>query len=132
MSFFSNLFIKPKNDESSILNAGLDMAMEFGENFRQPIQERLSKKFRSLSPEQLNHYNTVCLMAMKEGNDFLTDLLSHLSSSHQTIREADLKHQLISFMKTRYSWINQNNLDRLYSQGCYYAFKNGDDSAIRS
>jgi len=133
MSFFSNLFFKKQeNKEEAILNAGLDMAMEFGEDFRKPIQERLARKYSDLSPEQLDHYNSECTTAMHAGNQFVNDLLENLSGSGRTIPEPQLKSQLKSFMTPRYTWINQDNLDRLYSQSCYFAFKNGYDSGIGS
>ncbi len=133
MSFFSNLFFNNRaSGETEVLNAGLDMAMEFGENFRQPIQQRLAKKFKSLRPEQLDHYQSECSTAMHAGNNFVNEVLEKLCAAHQKIREAELKKQLSAFMTSRYPWINKNNLDRLYSQSCYYAFRNGYDSAIQS
>jgi hypothetical protein len=130
MSIFSNLFLKSKSDESSILNSGLDMAMEFGEYFRQPIQSRLSKKYPSLTAEQLDQYNSMCTTAMESGFKFVDSILEPLATSNQTISEANLKKHLFHHMKANYPWINKDNLDRLYSQSCYFAFKNGWDQGI--
>ena len=47
-------------DENQILNYGLDFAMQWGENWMQPIQERLSTKFPDLSSEDLDKYNDIC------------------------------------------------------------------------
>ena len=132
MSFFSKLFFQSKSSESAILNAGLDMAMEFGEFFRQPIQSRLSKKYSSLTAEQLDHYNSVCTSAMQSGFNFVDSILAPLAASQQTISEANLKKQLFHHMKSNYPWISQDNLDRLYNQSCYFAFKNGWDQGIGS
>jgi len=131
LSIFAKLFKKSTSDEASILNTGLDMAMEFGEDFRKPIQQRLSKKYSSLSAEQLDHYNLVCTSAMESGFKFVDSILEPLAALNQTISEANLKKQLFHHMKSNYPWINKDNLDRLYSQSCYFAFKNGWDQGIQ-
>jgi hypothetical protein len=50
--------------DENILNAGLDFAMAFGEDWLQPIQTRLAAHFPSLSRAELDTYNATCREAM--------------------------------------------------------------------
>ena len=69
-----NLFRKKSYKEENILNEGVSLAMEFGKNWLQPIQKRLSKKYPKLSTTELDEYNTKCQSAMKLGHDSMVKL----------------------------------------------------------
>ncbi|MFL5386714.1 MAG: hypothetical protein ACJ8GN_29840 [Longimicrobiaceae bacterium] len=45
---------------NQLLNRGLALAMEFGENCLQPIQARLAKEFPHLTPQGLDQYDALC------------------------------------------------------------------------
>lgn len=119
---------KPAPDE--VLNRGLAMAMEFGSNWLQPIQERLRKYCKELKEDELDEYNAVCQQAMRQGHAFIYDTLDDIAKKHQTIAEAELKQQFTSYLTTLYPWVYQNNVNHLFSQSCYYAWRDGLDKVI--
>lgn len=107
---------KTEYSREEILNAGLNLAMEFGENWLQPIQERLSKKYPHLSAEDLVEYNTLCKSAMNFGHEIVYELAEQ--HGKETKYE---KFEPIYIQK--YSWVSRKNLSRLFSQGMYYAWR---------
>ncbi|RYE26542.1 MAG: hypothetical protein EOP51_00300 [Sphingobacteriales bacterium] len=124
------LFRRRKNyNEADILNAGLDMAMEFGKNWLQPIQERLGKKFPALKNSRLDHYNKICRGAMKAGQKFIYDTLAANQEPGHKIDSKDLQVDFEQWMVARYPWVDQANLRRVFSQGMYYAWHDGYNSA---
>lgn len=116
---------KQNSPENEILNSGLDFTMEFGENWLQPIHQRLFSKYDFLTKKQLDEYNLICTKAMKSGKDLIYKTLVEVSENQATIDENHLKEKLKSFMLSNYPWIDDKNLSRLFNQGCYYAYKDG-------
>jgi hypothetical protein len=106
--------------DNAVLNTGLDFAMEFGTHWLQPIQERLAARFPSLSPSDLNEYDQVCREAMKFGHLRLVVCWREARADQQ--RASELFRRDIH---ARYPWVSDSNLEHLFSQGCYYAFKDG-------
>ncbi len=53
-------------DNETILNIALKLTMEFGENWMQPIQNRLSKRFTNLSNQELDNYNDICQKILED------------------------------------------------------------------
>lgn len=117
--------------KAEILNDGLDMSMAFGPDWLKPIQERLGKKYPEITEEKLDEYNQICSKARDDGNDFIYRTLEKMAELKQTITSADLEYQLKTFMTTKYLWISKENLNRLFSQGCYYAWKDGLTEGIQ-
>ena len=103
--------------DQEILNAGLDLAMEWGENWLQPIQDRLAKKYPRLSKTQLDEYNATCQAAMKFGHDYVYELVTQQGADRVSSEEFE------RIMLAQYSWVSSGNLSRLFSQGMYYAMK---------
>lgn len=130
MNIFANIFKSTPISKEQILNAGLSMAMEFGSNWLQPINERLRSKFPNLSEQELKEYNTLCQSAMKRGHNYIYDTLNMLAENDGTIRSIELQDQFKLSLRSEYDWINDKNITGLYSQGCYYAWKDGLDNAI--
>jgi hypothetical protein len=101
-----------------VLNAGLDLAMAFGEHWLSPIQARLAAQFTSLSRAELDTYNDLCRKAMLFGHQQVALKIKEASNDQtahfQLFRTAVLE---------KYPWITAKNLKRLFSQGCYYAMK---------
>lgn len=129
LNFIKFLHKKPMSKQSppepEILNSGLSFAMEFGENWLQPIQKRLLSKYDFLTSRQLDEYNATCTATMKNGHQFIYKSLADLFDSEGTIKESQLKENFKNFMLNEYPWIDKGNISRLFSQGCYYAYKDG-------
>lgn len=105
------------NDEIS--NVGLQFSMEFGENWLKPINERLFRKYPNLNKNELDKYDKLCEKVNKIGNDFVRKNPEKINGKLEFI---DIKRFEI-FMLEKYNWISDENLNRLYSQSCYYAMK---------
>ena len=107
--------------DTAVLNKGLAFAMEFGANWLKPIQERLAKLYPQLSQPELDEYERICREAMTFGH---TQLVSCWRDAGANQMEALL--YLRRDVLARFPWVSDINLDRLFSQGCYYAHKNGE------
>lgn len=93
--------------------------MEFGKNWLLPVNERLSELYPELTQKELTNCNEIC----KKVNE----------SAHRVVYENPVKNGAgIQFMDFgsfkdnilgQYSWVSDENLERLYSQSCYYALK---------
>lgn len=108
-----------------IFNIGLKMASEFGENWLTPIQPRLAKEFSELSIDQLELYNKKCTKARDEGHKFVYAQMEELAAKSKTVSKSWSFSQFEVHMKAKYPLINDENLSHLYSQGCYFAYKDG-------
>ena len=64
------------------------------------------------------------------GHDFIFNISEALCKENVTISSADLFVRLKEYLNLKYNWINEDNLYRLMSQGCYYAYKEGYDGAL--
>ncbi len=104
-----------------ILNAGLNLAMEFGENWLMPIQNRLGALYPELGPGELDQYNALCQEAMRFGHE-QTRLAWRHSGGSQAVAYQKFSHDL----RQRYAWVSEDNLSRLFSQGSYSAWKDGE------
>ena len=51
--------VEPESEETAVLNHGLFLAMEWGENFLQPIQPRLAVQYPQLNARQLDDTNGI-------------------------------------------------------------------------
>lgn len=101
-----------------ILNAGLRLAMDWGDQWLRPIQQRLSEIYTHLSDESLNQCNTECQATMKFGNELIMQIAK--------LNDGDIDRVVWrERIRTRATWINEDNLSSLYSQGMYYAYKDG-------
>lgn len=102
--------------EAEILNCGLSLAMEWGENWLKPIQSRLAKEYPTLSPHELDNMNTICQTAMRFGHNLIYSV--EKTNNHE-VNQTEWQTKLLH----RYPWINKANLGRLFSQSMYYAWK---------
>src|SRR5687768_99590 len=109
MNIFFKLFAKQTATESEILNSGLKLAMEFGKNWLQPIQNRLLKKYDFLTTEQLERYNLICKEVLQDGNHFIYNTLSNLIEKDVTIKRSELKHKYDNFILEKYHWVSKSN-----------------------
>jgi hypothetical protein len=106
--------------DARILNVGLQLAMEWGEHWLQPIQSRLHARFPRLTPDELSRYDRVCRDAMTFGHE---QVLCALTAANRN--EAEARRLFTQALREKYPWIDDDNRARLHSQGCYYAWKDG-------
>ncbi len=111
--------------DADIFNIALKMASEFGEDFLQPIQARLAILFPDMMNEQLDLYNKKSGKARDEAYKFVYHQMSDLAAKSETISKSWSFAQFEVHMKAKYPLINEENLSHLYSQGCYFAYKDG-------
>ena len=111
--------IQPEmSSRERVLNVGLRLAMEFGENWLQPIQGRLSNRYPDLSADELAEYNRICQEAMRFGHDYVIRFAEENDSGPSF---SEFKAAIYS----KYPWVSRAKLSRLRSQGHYYAWKDG-------
>ena len=103
-----------------ILNLSLNLALEWGENWLAPIQERLIKEIPTLTLNETNDLNLLAKTVRQDINSFIYKTLDA-----KGVETEQLKEILSEYVKEKYSWIDQENFSRLFSQGCYYAWKDG-------
>lgn len=96
---------------------GLQLSTEFGENWLKPINERLGTKFPYLNHQQLEECNIICQKVNQVAHQYITDNPNYSDSG---IKFVDF-NKFRQFMFTKYGWLSKTNLQRLYSQSCYYA-----------
>lgn len=107
--------------DPGILNQGMELAMEFGENWLLPIQERLARQHGELSPADLDEYERICRRVLKDG---VEQVRVQLRAAGREEKEAARRFEEV--MSARYPWMTKKALSHLFSQGCYYAWKDGD------
>lgn len=111
--------------DPAIFNAGVKMAAEFGEHFMQPIQSRLMLQFAFLGMDHLDFYNIICAKARDEAHKFVYKQMETLAAKSETISNTWSYSTFKVHMEANYPMINEANLTHLYSQGCYYCWKDG-------
>jgi hypothetical protein len=104
---------------TQILNDGLELHLEFGENWLADIDDRLSKKYPHVSKSDLKNTDKLCRKVAKFANDFVLKNPVMKDGKATFIDQVYFKTQLLK----EYDWIHEANLNRLYSQSCYYARK---------
>ena len=106
--------------DPDILNAGLSLAMEWGEDWLKPIQDRLKIQYPGLSRSQLNAYNKRCQLVIKRGTKQAGSCMKFGKDPQRFEQERDSFYREF---RGKYAWISDENLGRIFSQGCYYAMK---------
>ena len=101
-----------------LLNDGLELAMDWGENWLAPVQDRLHQLHPDLRPEELNELNAACQEAMKVGHEIAYELVRERG---QNVTQGDF----ILSVQAKHPWINAGNGARLFNQSMYYAWKTG-------
>lgn len=111
-------YMQGERGKERILNIALSMCLEFGEHMGKPIQSRLAAVFPDLSSNELDEYNTVCESVKNLGYDRIYSLQNKKDSN---VPEIILKEEWKTEMLKSHPWINEDNLQSMYSQGMYYA-----------
>lgn len=110
----------PAQLDPAILNVGVDLAMAFGANWMQPVQARLAAKYPHLSAEALDAYDAACREAMFSVQQRVPE---HWNAAGAD--EAEAFRRFKAQVLTSYPWISGMNLEHLWTQGRYYAWKDG-------
>ncbi len=105
-----------KEGEEALLNYALHLAQEWGNDWMKPIQGRLGKSYPDLSPRELDLLNDLAQEAMRYSYD-LAFRLYEKTSGGSFVEE--WKETCLS----KYAWIDEKNLNQLYSTGRYYAMR---------
>ena len=114
-----------------VLNLSIVLALEWGHNWNQPIQTRLSKKLPSLTTSELDEINGKSKEVLTTGFEILRTTLEKLSDTGETIREKDLKENFEKELTGLYPWISQDNIISIYNQGRYYSWKEGLGESVK-
>jgi hypothetical protein len=107
-----------QRSRDAVLNDGLALAMDWGENWLAPIQSRLARQHARLARHELDELNGVCQGAMRSARE----------TSHIMVQQRGtsvLAEDFSAVFVRRYPWANPENTARLFRQGMYYAWKTG-------
>jgi hypothetical protein len=119
MAWFSRFLRKSVADRrEAVLNDGLRLAMEFGQDWLKPIQLRLSQLHPELTPAELDRLNETCRSAMSYGHKVTYEQSVSLGAAVSVKTVAPVVHE-------KFAWVNEENMAHLFSQGMYYAYKDG-------
>lgn len=113
------------NSREEILNKGLKFALEFGKNWMQPINERLSRRFPDLTHAELEEFNKICEQVRNDSLIHMSERLQNITEQQQEITEKELKSELAKWVNEQFPWVSKSNIKRIYSQGMYYGWKDG-------
>jgi hypothetical protein len=106
--------------DPTIANDALHLAMEWGKDWMMPTQERLAARHTGLHTSDLDRYNAMARDAMLYGHVLVYEQAEALGFDNQELAEKCQK-----LLLHKYAWISEENLQRLFSQGMYYAWKDG-------
>ena len=102
----------------ALLNEGLELAMDWGENWLAPVQERLHRKHPKLQRTELDEVNAACQQAMKLGHDTAYGLVRRKGKDAT-------QDEFTQAVLASYPWVTAANAARLFNQSMYYAWKTG-------
>ena len=97
-----------------MLNIALNLSLEFGPDWRKPIQERLRSQCPDVTQQQADDLNAVVTSARDWAHELIRSTVNERGSNEDQARGE---------IRLRYPWIDEETLGRLWSQGMYYAMK---------
>lgn len=103
---------------AELLNEGVALAMNWGEDWLAPINRRLAERHPQLSDSELEELDQTCRQAMTFA----------LETAHAMLHggtERPSSEAFAPVLHARYPWLNQENVARMLNQGLYYAAKMG-------
>jgi len=115
---FSWLPKRRRPSRDALLNEGLGLAMDWGDDWLAPINARMRERHAHLETAELDALNDECQGAMRLGHETVYAGL-------QGNGTAPTAEALAAIVLARYPWVNPENLARLLHQGVYYAAKTG-------
>ncbi len=97
-----------------LLNHALDMSLEWGENWLQPINDRIRAAHPELTADEAQTLDNWCI----EAREF-----AYAEVEKWYAREVEDKAQrAMETTRQKYPQIDEHNLSHLYNQGMYYAW----------
>jgi hypothetical protein len=123
MNIFSKLFGKHPS-ESEILNVAMKLAKERGLQFRQPIQNRLFKKYPFLDKDQLDNYNVICKTVLNDGISFINNSVMEFRKQKRVVERDELENLFNDHMLKKYPWMDKANLSGVFNHVGYYGEPN--------
>lgn len=124
-------FKKKVLNQEEILNLSVDLALEWGQNWNQPIHARLAKKLPTLTSKELDDLNSKSKEVLSTGFEIVRTTLEKLTDKGETIREKDLKADFEKELTALYPWISHTNIKRISNQGLYYSWKDGLGECVK-
>ena len=97
------------------LNLALELSLEWGENWLQPINERILLARPQLAPDDAETLNAWCV-------EVRTFAFAEVHPWYGREVE-DKAERALEGARRRYPKIDEENLSRLYNQGMYYAWR---------
>ncbi|MEQ1605871.1 MAG: hypothetical protein ABL999_13490 [Pyrinomonadaceae bacterium] len=97
--------------ESELLNKALELATEWGENFRKPIHDRLRVFYPELDNPEIDRLTTLA----REAESYIYRLGERELAGE--ICEGEMPHLALE----KYPWLNKYNVNRLSGIAMYYA-----------
>ncbi len=97
--------------DEELLNKALELATEWGENFRQPIHDRIRLTYPELTDGEI---------------DKLTMIVHRAESRIYALAEDEMagklsEHEIVPAAQREFVWLNETNAGRLKNIGMYYA-----------
>lgn len=102
----------------ALLNDGLALAMDWGDRWLAPIQERLRAQHPWLVAAELDELDAACQAAMRYGHE----TAYRLAAENGQQVDADT---FMRSVRARFAWIDDANAERLLRQSLYYLWKAG-------
>lgn len=105
--------VHPTEFPVEMMNHALELATEWGENFRQPINERMRLKYAELNDEEIDR--------LKEIADEAESCILSLADDELAgkITESDI----VPMAREKYPWVDEQQLYRIKNIGMYWARK---------
>ncbi len=122
MASWLRTLLRGQPSEDQLLNEGLALAMDWGDNWLSPINARLGKVYPHLGATRLDELNARCQGAMRLAYEAVHASL-HAGAPGLTLEG------LATLVRAPYPWVNDENLARLLRQGVYYAAKVGSHTS---
>lgn len=94
-----------------ILNAALALSVEWGENFRKPIGERLLARFADIEPDDMAHIEQV----VKDAEYLIYSL------GEKELAGEITESEITRFARDKFPWLDAANAARLKNIAMYYA-----------
>jgi hypothetical protein len=116
VKWLARLRRRPRRE--ALLNDGLALAMNWGDQWLAPIQERLQAQHPWLAAAELDDLDAACQAAMRLGHETAYRLAAE--NAQQVDPDA-----FIRSVRARFAWVDDANAERLLRQSVYYLWKAG-------
>ncbi|MBI5302035.1 MAG: hypothetical protein HY868_07845 [Chloroflexi bacterium] len=115
MKFFDRLFKRSTaSRDDEIANAAMQLSLEWGTHFGKPIQDRLLQQYPDLTRERADELDEFCRQVKRFAFDLYYDEVTSGKSTDMAVQKK---------IHARYPFLHRDTLNRLSTQGMYYAHK---------